>query len=67
MDSILAREAYVYWRTCVDFRLKSRMKADISEPADDLCVIADNTFHPMIRRNALALIDTLLDDVAEGR
>lgn len=66
MPSILAREAYVYWRTCVDFRLKSRMGADVYEQADDLAIIADNTFNPIIRRNSLALIDTLLDDVAEG-
>lgn len=67
MPSLLAQEAFYYWCTCVNFRLKSRMGADVSEQADDLCAIADYTAHPIIRRNSLALIDTLLDEAAEGR
>ena len=43
------------------------MGADVDEQADDLCAIADYTAHPIMRRNSLALIDTLLDVVAEGR
>jgi hypothetical protein len=67
MPSLLAQEAFYYWCTCVNFRLASRVGGDVSETADDLCAIADYTAHPIIRRNSLALIDTLLDEAVEGR
>lgn len=66
MPSLLAQEAFYYWCTCVNFRLKSRMGADVDEHADDLCAIADYTAHPIMRRNSLALIDTLLDEVVKA-
>lgn len=53
---VLEREAWVYWRTAWNFRLKARAGVDAPEETDDLAVIAQHTEHPVIRHDVTRLL-----------
>lgn len=48
---IIEREAFVYWRAAVRFRLKQRAGHDTAVEADDLGCIAHHTHNTTIRRD----------------